>query len=147
MKLNNLNRHVQKGFITLLMVCLLMAFPAWAQTAGDFDLSWSTIDGGGGTSSGGDFTLRGTIGQPDAEFMVGGDYELIGGFWSGVPVCIVDLAHFARFAEHWLEMDCDDLNNWCNGADLNHLDDVDSVDLGLLADEWLGYCPVGWPLK
>ena len=30
----------------------------------DFDLSWHTIDGGGGMSSGGDFVLRGTIGQP-----------------------------------------------------------------------------------
>ena len=51
---------------------------------GDFDLSWHTIDGGGGTSSGGDFELSGTIGQHDAgETMTGGDFALTGGFWAG----------------------------------------------------------------
>ncbi len=47
----------------------------------DFDLSWYTVDGGGGTSSGGDFVLRGTIGQPDAGDLSGGDFTLRGGFW------------------------------------------------------------------
>ncbi len=47
--------------------------------AGDsFDLSWHTVDGGGGTSSGGDFVLRGTIGQPDAGELSGGDFVLRG---------------------------------------------------------------------
>lgn len=51
---------------------------------GDFDLSWHTIDGGGGSSSGGEFELSGTIGQHDAgETMTGGDFALIGGFWAG----------------------------------------------------------------
>jgi len=54
-----------------------------AQSGGPYDLSWSTIDGGGGTSSGGPYTLSGTIGQPDAGGpMVGGSYSLVGGFWS-----------------------------------------------------------------
>ena len=48
--------------------------------AGDFDLSWWTVDGGGGTSTGGDFVLRGTIGQPDAGTLSGGDFVLRGGF-------------------------------------------------------------------
>ncbi len=48
----------------------------------DFSLSWYTIDGGGTTSTGGDFELCGTIGQPDAGVTVtGGDFELTGGFW------------------------------------------------------------------
>lgn len=52
---------------------------AMAQT---YDLSWYTIDGGGGYSAGGSYTLEGTIGQPDAGGpMVGGPYELTGGFW------------------------------------------------------------------
>ena len=50
----------------------------------DFDLSWYTIDGGGGSSStGGDFELSRTIGQPDASEMSGGDFTLAGGFWPG----------------------------------------------------------------
>ena len=53
---------------------------------GDFDLSWHTIDGGGGSSStGGGFELAGTIGQHDAgPAMTGGKFVLIGGFWAGV---------------------------------------------------------------
>jgi len=42
---------------------------------------WSTIDGGGGASSGGGFTISGTIGQPDAGAMSGGGFTLAGGFW------------------------------------------------------------------
>ncbi len=147
MKSINLNAFVKKGAISLLAVCLLMALPAWSQTGGDFEISWSTIDGGGGIISGGDFKLKATIGQPDAGFMSGGDYEMLGGFLPGVPVCLVDFAHFARFAEHWLDGPCDAGNDWCGGADLNYLDDVELTDLSLLADEWLYCCPVGWPLK
>ena len=52
---------------------------------GDFDLSWYTIDGGGGGSStGGGFELAGTIGQHDAgQAMTGGAFSLLGGFWPG----------------------------------------------------------------
>ncbi len=49
--------------------------------AEDYSLSWYTIDGGGGTSSGGDYLLNGTIGQPDAGRMQAGNYTLAGGFW------------------------------------------------------------------
>lgn len=52
-----------------------------ATQAGDFSIDWHTIDGGGGTSVGGDFELSGTIGQPDAGVLTGGDFELVGGFW------------------------------------------------------------------
>jgi hypothetical protein len=51
-----------------------------------YDLSWWTLDGGGYTfSTGGSYSLGGTIGQPDAgpTFSNGG-YSLTGGFWSGV---------------------------------------------------------------
>ncbi len=46
-------------------------------------IDWYTVDGGGGTSTGGQFTLSGTIGQPDAGTMSGGSFTLLGGFWSG----------------------------------------------------------------
>ena len=46
------------------------------------DISWSTVDGSGGTSTGGAFRVSGTIGQPDAHYaMTGGDFALAGGFW------------------------------------------------------------------
>ena len=36
-------------------------------------------------STGGDFELSGTIGQPDAGLLVGGGFTLTGGFWFQVP--------------------------------------------------------------
>src|SRR6185369_9227641 len=57
----------------------------------DYELPWSTIDGGGGTSAGGGFTLSGTVGQCDAQtppIMTGGAFVLAGGFWPGLAaVC------------------------------------------------------------
>src|SRR3989442_15289849 len=71
---------------SLLLGCwclaLLFVVPANAQYA----IDWFTIDGGGGASSGGSFTLSGTIGQPDAGTLSGGNYALQGGFWPGIVV-------------------------------------------------------------
>lgn len=46
-----------------------------------------TVDGGGGRSSGGAYTLTGTIAQPDSDPLqpsTGGPYAITGGFWSGI---------------------------------------------------------------
>jgi len=57
----------------------------WALIGGGYDLTWNTIDGGGGLfSTGGGFDLSGTIGQPDAGSMSGGTFTLDGGFWPGI---------------------------------------------------------------
>jgi len=61
----------------------LQAFAFSLAQAQNFSLDWSTIDGGGGTSTGGVYYVTGTIGQPDASnAMSGGNYSLTGGFWS-----------------------------------------------------------------
>ena len=49
--------------------------------AQQYSIDWSTIDGGGGTSTGGVYSVIGTIGQPDAGTMNGGSYTVSGGFW------------------------------------------------------------------
>lgn len=69
------------------ILALLAAPTAWvyAQVGGNFDLSWSTIDGGGGTSTGSTFNLKDTIGQPDAGAQSGGSFSIEGGFWSSGP--------------------------------------------------------------
>jgi hypothetical protein len=65
----------------------LLTATARAQSGGQFDLSWSTIDNGGGASSGGQFTITGTAGQPDASTpLTGGQFSLTGGFWSFLSV-------------------------------------------------------------
>jgi hypothetical protein len=52
----------------------------------DYEIPWHTLDGGGAMhTTGGSFELSGTIGQTDASSfsapMVGGSFELVGGFW------------------------------------------------------------------
>jgi len=59
---------------------LAVAVPLAARA--QYSLDWATIDGGGGTSTGGVYSVTGTIGQPDAGAMSGGTYTLAGGFWS-----------------------------------------------------------------
>jgi hypothetical protein len=52
-----------------------------ASPGSSYEISWWTVDDGGGTSSGSDYVLSGTIGQPDAGALSGGDYTVMGGFW------------------------------------------------------------------
>jgi hypothetical protein len=66
-----------------IVLALLIVSIAEAQTGGGYDLSWSTIDSGGGSSGGSGYTLDGTIGQSDADALNGSGYTLSGGFWYG----------------------------------------------------------------
>jgi hypothetical protein len=70
-------------------VILGIAFAGVAATqAQPYSIDWYTIDSGGGTSTGGAYTLSGTIGQPDASpsALSGGAFTLQGGFWPGIVV-------------------------------------------------------------
>ena len=67
-----------------LAVLLLLASGVLAQSSDGYDVSWWTVDGGGYTfSASRDYSLGGTLGQPDAGVLTGGDYTLGGGFWGG----------------------------------------------------------------
>ena len=70
--------------ILLLALGMTIGGVALAQTGGLYDLSWHTIDGGGGTSTGSNYTVSGTIGQFDAgtTTLSGGNFTVSGGFWS-----------------------------------------------------------------
>ena len=137
MKLNRPRVLGGQGIAILAVVCAVITAPALSQ----YELSWYTIDGGGGTSSGGPYVLTGTIGQPDAAWSRAGKYELLGGFWPGGPLCIVEFGDFAKFAEQWRQM-----GSGLPG-DLNGDTTVDFEDLAEFADSWLKCCPVPWPLK
>lgn len=75
-------RWVLMGLVALLL--LTEGAPiVGAQSGGGYSLVWSTIDSGGRTSTGGGYTLGGTIGQSDAgSAEMGGGYSVIGGFWA-----------------------------------------------------------------
>jgi len=72
---------MKTGLKIVLMTLAFTALVARAQT--NYTIGWYTIDGGGGTSTGGTYQVSGTIGQPNASgAMTGGNYSLTGGFWS-----------------------------------------------------------------
>jgi len=63
---------------SLVLLLSVFGFSAQAQ----YSIDWFTIDGGGGTSTGGVYSVSGTIGQPDAGGpMTNGQYSVTGGFW------------------------------------------------------------------
>jgi hypothetical protein len=89
---------------------LLLTMLVFRVSAQNYSIDWFTIDGGGGTSSGGGYTLSGTIGQPDASApMSGGSYSLTGGFWSvlaavptpGAPVLTIFLTSTNTAVVSW----------------------------------------------
>jgi hypothetical protein len=80
---------------------LLLASVVLARSGGGYDLSWSTVDGGGGTfSSGGSYSLGGTAGQADAGVMAGGAYTLGGGFWGGGGLSAPEYILYLPLAMH-----------------------------------------------
>ena len=123
--------------LTLIIAVLVLSSVSY----GYYRIVWSTIDGGGGTSAGGQYELTGTIGQPDAGSMSGGQYEVLGGFWPGGPLCFVNFEDFARFAELWL------YQGEGLPADLDGNGYVNMLDLKLFTDVWLCPCPYNWLLK
>jgi hypothetical protein len=89
----------------LVLLSALATSAARAQSGGPYDLSWSTIDGGGATPlAAGNFSLGGTTGQPDAGAAHGGLFAVLGGFWEsesfavGVPDDSPPAALAFRFA-------------------------------------------------
>ncbi|MFH1615981.1 MAG: hypothetical protein ABIG61_12970 [Planctomycetota bacterium] len=136
-----MNTNKNKSFLLCVIFALLTSVSG--QSGKPYALEWHTIDGGGGTSSGGQYVVTGTIGQHDAAYSEGGQYELLGGFWPGGSLCIVNFEDFVRFAQYWLETGTDlpaDLYK-----DENNI--VNFYDLNAFAYEWLYYCPYDWPLK
>ncbi|HUU83571.1 MAG TPA: hypothetical protein VM243_08710 [Phycisphaerae bacterium] len=106
-----MKRRISPGLGTLAILGLIAA---GGLQADDFALDWWSIDGGGDMwTTGGEFELSGTIGQPDASLtvMTGGDFELVGGFWAIAAV------------------------QFCPG-DLDSDGDTDHSDLGILLADW-----------
>ena len=77
----------------LALVCLVVLGWFGNGVAQEYAIDWRTVDGGGELrSTGGDYQLGGTIGQPDAGAMSGSTYVLTGGFWVMPPCwCVADM--------------------------------------------------------
>ena len=140
--------------VKIVTVVVLIAASGWA-SGQEFEIDWHTIDGGGDMfSTGGDFELSGTIGQPDARTrpMTGGEFSLVGGFWAVareaciiVPGdfdedCDVDLADFVTFQQCFAgpgEAPAPACPSGVN-ADFDGDTDVDVVDFHAFAQYFTG---------
>ena len=86
----------------------LLWFGVSAIQAQNYSIDWATIDGGGGTSTGGVYSVSGTIGQPDTGKMIGGNFTIDGGFWGfaavqtpGAPMLQIRLTTTNTVAVFW----------------------------------------------
>jgi hypothetical protein len=73
--------------LTLIIPCALAALTLSAAAQGNFTLLRSVTGNGGGTSSGGGFSVTGTAGETAAgnHVVSGGRFDLAAGFWAGRP--------------------------------------------------------------
>ena len=69
-------KTLKKTILLTLPLCLITL----VVRAQNYSIDWYDIAGGGGASSGGQYSLSGAIGQPDAGAMAGDGYSLSGGF-------------------------------------------------------------------
>jgi hypothetical protein len=142
------NRFILAQLVFVLVIITAAVLAADPEAPVSFDLSWHTIDAGGGECfGGGNIELHGTIGQPDAGVaLTGGAFELVGGFWPGSVEpgtrCPADIAGGDGL------INIDDLllviNFWGQGGgapgDANGNGSVDIDDLLLIINAW-GACP------
>ena len=81
-------RRVSAYLVGLVVVfgLAILVLPVLAQ--GGYELSWWTVDGGGGllSDSSSGYALVGTVGQSDAKVWSGDGYTLAGGFWGGALI-------------------------------------------------------------
>jgi hypothetical protein len=130
-----------------MIAAVLIVFGLGATGNGQYVINWYTIDGGGDMgNTGGSYVLSGTIGQPDAcnrpASMIGGSYEVVGGFWVSPPCttvpcdfdvdCDVDIDDFNHFVDCVSGPGIYQADSGCQSADFDVDGDVDFADYGLL---------------
>lgn len=82
-RIKKMDRRVAAVLTLIFLVLAICTTTVRAQTGGGYELTWYTVDGGGGAVSGGAYTLVGTVGQADAAEVNGCGYVLVAGFRSG----------------------------------------------------------------
>jgi hypothetical protein len=78
-------RTMKKRLTLILLIAFLLVLPLKAVLADNetvYDLSWWSVDNGGGCSSDAQYTLHSVIGQADTSQSFNSQYTLTGGFLS-----------------------------------------------------------------
>ncbi|HLP76659.1 MAG TPA: hypothetical protein VK327_07020 [Candidatus Paceibacterota bacterium] len=92
-------------------ICLGGLLAGLSASAQQYSIDWYKIAGGGGTSTGGIYSITGTIGQHNASAnnaLTGGNFSLTGGFWSlqavqtlGAPLLSIRLTTTNTAMVYW----------------------------------------------
>lgn len=127
------------------MVVILLAIAVAQTWAQQYQITRSTVDGGGVMfSTGGSFELSGTIGQPDAGVLSGGEFELSGGFWFPVSADDCNSDGFVDLIDY---KDTDECISGpggglplpeCNCFDIDGDGDVDLSDVAKFQNQFTG---------
>ena len=73
-------KNIRTMILISILVLLMASSLALAQSGGGYELTWTSIDAGGGAMTGGAYSLVSSIGQPEAgATQSGGGYSLNGG--------------------------------------------------------------------
>ena len=124
----------------------LVAVAAAGGGGGDLTVTRATVDCGGVMrSSGGDLELSGTVGQPDAGFLAGGDFELTGGFWFRIAAGdhnddgLVNLNDYSAFEGCMTGPEGDAPPTGCESFDVDHSGAVDLADFAKVQTTFTGH--------
>ena len=86
-RLSPLSSKLATGRKPVLLGLMLWLAPL-ALPAQTYSIDWYKVAGGGGTSTGGVYSVSGTVGQPDAGGpLTNGQYSVTGGFWA-LPIAV-----------------------------------------------------------
>ena len=110
--------------LTQIVFVLSLAFGLMKQriNAQDYSIDWHQVAGGGGTSTGGTYSVSGTTGQHAADMASsGGGYALIPGFWSLVSVVQTTGAPtlFIKYTGNEVTVSWQGQNGWTLQENLN----------------------------
>ncbi len=108
-----------------------------------YEISSSTHSGGGGLSSGGEFSVVGTVGQAATGPIQGGAFKFLSGYLATECVVyeladlnfdgVTDGVDLGMMLINW--GDCPDSKAGCAG-DINYDGTTDASDLGLMLVDW-----------
>jgi hypothetical protein len=74
-------KKIRIALIVALLAALVLAPAALAQVSADYALGWNLISGGGGLSTGTNYRITGSIGQPVTGVAQSGAFRLETGYW------------------------------------------------------------------
>ena len=81
-----MKKTTRKKRIVLLTLLVVTTMVSAGLAAELFEIPWWSADSGGAQGlTGGNYTLSGSAGQPDAGKLTGGVFTLTGGFWKQPP--------------------------------------------------------------